>query len=424
MRQEPATVTLELLERRRRLALRGLLATAAIACLAPPLALWLGDGPPASETRETIGGALLLAAIIACFVLIAIPGLWQGFMRRRMLAALTTGLPELRHIDGTQELAAATALASPAFQLGAFQESGLVEPFTRAHVEHVLTGRSRDVPFALAELRLLDDGGGRVFAGVLASFRLARSRPGLTVVGRDRGPLGNLLARAGSSIERVTLEDPVFERRFEVYGTDQVEARVILTTTMLERLQALDGIAGAGGFTCAFRGPYLLVAFNGMSWRCRVWRLLQPVGAWLDGYRDRLRELIDLPVAVVTTLALVPPSRPAGAGVGTVAEAAWPTVPLGGDEPFSAGPFRLVRAIGMPVMMIASGLLFGGLAAFFGWYGLTEGFRPELWRYGWSMVALGLVYGIGTIARGLVMLLRVGWRWGAPLRGLTRAPGP
>ena len=39
---------------------------------------------------------------------------------------------------------------------------------------------------------------------------------------------------------------------FEVYGDDQVGGRVILTTTMLERLKALDELAHARGFACAF----------------------------------------------------------------------------------------------------------------------------------------------------------------------------
>jgi hypothetical protein len=36
-----------------------------------------------------------------------------------------------------------------------------------------------------------------------ASFRLSRPRPGLTLVTRDHGVLGNLLAYAASPIERL-----------------------------------------------------------------------------------------------------------------------------------------------------------------------------------------------------------------------------
>ena len=162
-------------------------------------------------------------------------------MRRKMVAAAVSGRPDIRHIDGEHDHAGSTAaLQSEAFSLSAFQESGLVEAFVSAGVDHILTGKARGVPFALAEMTLLDEKGYRVFRGVLASFRLARPRPGLTIVARDRGILGNLLVRAGSTIERLPLEDPTFEGVFEVYGTDQVGGRVVLTTTMLERLKQLD----------------------------------------------------------------------------------------------------------------------------------------------------------------------------------------
>ena len=128
-----------------------------------------------------------------------------------------------------------------------------------------------------------------MFGGVLASFRLSRPRAGLTIVARDRGLLGNLLARAGSGIERLPLEDPTFEGVFEVYGTDQVGGRVILTTTMLERLKALDQLAHAHGFACAFLEEHLLIAFSGMSWRCPAWRILQPVDTLAAGLRGVAR---------------------------------------------------------------------------------------------------------------------------------------
>jgi hypothetical protein len=176
-------------------------------------------------------------------------------------------------------------------------------------VDHILTGDAQGVPFALAEIALHDAKGYRMFGGVLASFRLARARPGLTIVARDRGLLGNLVASAGSRIERLPLEDPDFEGVFEVYGDDQVMGRVILTTTMLERLKALDELAHARGFACAFVGQHLLIAFNGMTWRCPAWRIAQPVGSWLAGYSKWLAGLVDLPREIVKTLNLVVPAE-------------------------------------------------------------------------------------------------------------------
>ena len=231
----------------------------------------------------------------------------------------------------------------------------------------MLAGRSQGVPFALAQLRLVNQEGYRVFGGVLASFRLPRPRPGLTIVTRERGLLGNLIARAGSGIERVALEDPQFEDVFEAYGFDQVQARVVLTATMLERLKALDELAHARGFTCAFRDGHLLIAFKGMRWRCAVWRVLQPVEAWLPGYRAWLEELIELPARIAATLDL---HAAGAAGPGGGARARRPACAIGlvgaHAEAFSAGLWRLAGQGGPALFTIASGAVFGGVAAFFG----------------------------------------------------------
>ena len=64
MRSGPAAAAdagLALLERRRRLALRGALAALAIGVLGWPLGLAIGEEGP--ETREAIGGAFLFAAL-------------------------------------------------------------------------------------------------------------------------------------------------------------------------------------------------------------------------------------------------------------------------------------------------------------------------------------------------------------------------
>ena len=228
---------------------------------------------------------------------------------------------------------------------------------------HVLTGDAAGVPFAVAELSLHDGKQYRMFGGVLASFRLARPRSGLTVVTRDRGLLGNLLARTGGAVEPITLEDPEFEGVFEVYGDDQVGARVILTTTMLQRLKALDELGHARGFACAFRGHHLLVAFDGMDWRCPAWRILFPLDAWLAGYSAWLTGLVDLPRGIVQTLNLVapPPDRPPAVAVAPEPVAAI-AIDAGAPEVFSSSLSRLVGEGGMAAVYIMSGTVFGGLA--------------------------------------------------------------
>ena len=404
------------LERRRRLALR----SGAIALLVAIVSFPLGMAIGGSETSDTIGGAFLFAGIIGVIAAPWIVRAWQGFMRRRMIAAAVANRPDIRHIDGENDRSGSEmALSSEAFSLGAFRDSGLIEAFESAAVHHILTGDAEGVPFAIAEMALLDAKGYRMFGGVLASFRLARPRPGLTIVARDQGILGNLLARAGSGIERLPLEDPDFEGVFEVYGDDPVGGRVILTTTMLERLKALDELAHARGFACAFLAEHVLIAFSGMNWRCPTWRILQPVATWLQSYTDWIAGLVELPREIVETLNLVAPSATAAVPFVPAPRSAI-SIDSGSGQVFSSGLWRLIGEGGMPLTYVASGTLFGGLALFGAWYGVTQGYSDGLFWYFWGLIAAGVVYGAYAIALGVRELAQLAWRWNAPLRTLNR----
>ncbi|MGE3292786.1 MAG: DUF3137 domain-containing protein [Geminicoccaceae bacterium] len=405
------------LERRRRRTLRWALGCALLPVITWPLALRFGEG---SETRESIAGASLWAGLLAMFAVPFILGGWRRFMARTLLDALVAGRNDVRHIDGERRNEAAVALASPACDLGALAPAGLVEAFVTVNVDHVLTGTSDGVPFALADLRLYNQEGFEVFAGVVGGFGLHRACPGLTIVTRERGLLGNLIASLGSGIERVRLEDPVFERRFEVYGTDQVWSRTVLTTSMLERLLRLDEVAHASGFRCAFVGERLLIALSGMHWRAPLWRLAFPLRRWLDGYRSWLAELVALPAAVVRELALAA-QVPNVSAVPVLRDTRPWTIAGTGPEPLRGKLARLLAGIGMPAIFIASGTLFGGLSLYFGYWVFGQWGVPA--SGGWQialMIVLGVLYGVFAILRGIVMLARLAWSWNAPLRNLRR----
>lgn len=403
------------LERRRRLALRSAATALIVALVSFPLGAMIGG----RKTDDALGGAFLFAGIIGIIAAPWIVRAWQSFMRRRMIAAAVADRPDMRHIDGEKHQGAgAAALSSPAFALGAFRDSGLVEAFESASVQHVVTGESQGVPFAMAEVALLDAKPYQMFGGVLASFRLARPCRGLTIVARDHGLLGNFLARVGSTVERLPLEDPDFEGIFEVYGDDQVDGRVVLTTVMLERLKALDELARARGFACAFRGEHLLIAFNGMNWRCPARHILWPVDSWLHDYVQWLTGLVQLPSDIVKILAIGAPAteraRPVSAAIPGVAISGGPSTV------FTSPLWRLVGEGGMALVYAASGAMFGGLAVFGAWYGITHGYSRNLFGYCWGMTAAGLAYGVYAISRGARQLALLAWRWNSPLRTLRR----
>ena len=80
-----------------------------------------------------------------------------------------------------------------------------------------------------------------VFDGILVLLSLNKDFSGQTVVFQDKGMLNKVVSftRNLSGLENVRLEDSIFEKEFEAYGSNQVEARYLLTTAFMERMLKL-----------------------------------------------------------------------------------------------------------------------------------------------------------------------------------------
>lgn len=73
--------------------------------------------------------------------------------------------------------------------------------------------------------------------GVVFYARMNKNFKGKTLVAKDKGLL-NILKRY-NGLERVGIESIDFEKAYEVYSNNQVEARYILTTSMIQHMLAL-----------------------------------------------------------------------------------------------------------------------------------------------------------------------------------------
>lgn len=70
---------------------------------------------------------------------------------------------------------------------------------------------------------------------------------------RARNKLANI------SLETVHLEDPIFNKKFAVFSSDQIEARYLLTTSFMERLLKLNQLFGKNSMQCSFYNNHLLI---------------------------------------------------------------------------------------------------------------------------------------------------------------------
>lgn len=177
------------------------------------------------------------------------------------------------------------------------QQAGLLPRWDRSAFEDRLTGTRNGVDFEffeahLEERRRTTDSRGRtrtrwvtVFAGQCLRFQFHKQFHGRTVVLRDAGFMNRF--GGGRGLERIKLESNVFEKAFEVYGSDQVEARYILTPDLMQRLIDLEKVFHGGRLRCAFQNGELLIALEGGD-------LFEPGSMFtpLDN-PERVRELLD-----------------------------------------------------------------------------------------------------------------------------------
>ena len=125
------------------------------------------------------------------------------------------------------------------------------------------SGRRGQVDFALCGATLHEGSGKNrhvVFAGQLFRLVTPRRLGSQTVVLRNSGWLNRFECPSG--LQPVGLEDPAFNKAFTCFGSDQVEAREILTPTFMQRLNDLEATYAGQHIRCAFNGTELLIALE------------------------------------------------------------------------------------------------------------------------------------------------------------------
>lgn len=176
------------------------------------------------------------------------------------------------------------------------KEIGVVPGWDRSKYEDLLTGKRGEVDFELFEAHLEEkrtttDSKGRtqttwvtVFRGQCLRLDFHKTFYGRTLITRDAGFFNRF--GSGKGMQRATLEDPVFEKIFEVYTTDQVESRYLLTPDFMQKLVDLEKTFKGGKLKAAFDGGEMFITVQGGN-------LFEPGSMFkpLDS-ADRVRELI------------------------------------------------------------------------------------------------------------------------------------
>ncbi|MCI1273714.1 MAG: DUF3137 domain-containing protein [Clostridiaceae bacterium] len=151
------------------------------------------------------------------------------------------------------------------------QTFGFAMRATSDTTDDAFTGVLEDVPVNIQETELEhSEGSGKNrhsvtdFKGVAIILKMNKTFTGRTLVLRDKGQvLGlNINNKTYGGMEKVALESIEFEKEFEVYSTDQVEARYILTTSFMEKLENIKNFFNAKYVECGFFDGEILILLH------------------------------------------------------------------------------------------------------------------------------------------------------------------
>lgn len=141
--------------------------------------------------------------------------------------------------------------------------SKIVPGHTQYHSEDYFTGEYKRVSINFSEITLKQKSGKStvtVFKGLAILLTQGTRRfYGHTVLIKDQGKIGGWFKKQSLKLERADLVDPEFEKLFDVFTNDQVEARYLIDPRIIERIKALHEDYNGDKLMTAFYDDKVLI---------------------------------------------------------------------------------------------------------------------------------------------------------------------
>ena len=147
--------------------------------------------------------------------------------------------------------------------MDAMKPSKIVPSHTSYHSEDYFSGDYKGVGINFSEINLTKKSGDStitVFKGLAVLLTHGtRKFYGHTIMTKDLGKLGEWSKTKSSKLERANLVDPEFEKIFDVFTNDQVEARYLIDPLIIENLKALYSEYNGDKMLAAFYDDHFLI---------------------------------------------------------------------------------------------------------------------------------------------------------------------
>lgn len=145
-------------------------------------------------------------------------------------------------------------------------ETNVLGSITRIVCDDCIRCCSKETPFTIYDMAAdtvvcsgRSSGRKVIFDGILVIAKCHKSFNGITVIKPKKLP--DIIQDSLTVFERVKLEDPVFEKNFNVYSTNQIESRFLITTAFMERLIKTEQ-KFKGNISCHFENGEIFICIN------------------------------------------------------------------------------------------------------------------------------------------------------------------
>ncbi len=143
--------------------------------------------------------------------------------------------------------------------------SCIIPYYDSSSYDDIFIGEHKDVGFEILEASYTKESGSgddrhtvTVFDGVILKLKMNKNFTGHTVIKPDT----LLHSKPAKHLEHTVLEDVNFEKKFDVYTDDEIEARYLITPSFMERLANIETAFFAQKVSCAFYKEYLFIALQ------------------------------------------------------------------------------------------------------------------------------------------------------------------
>lgn len=145
--------------------------------------------------------------------------------------------------------------------------SCILPEFENQHNEDLFKGSYKGVNIEIMESKLTRQNSNSnfsnktatVFQGIFILLSVHKNFKGYTVIKKNNGFIKNIITKMPKGLERVRLEDPKFEQLFNVFASDQIESRYLLTSAFMQRLNNLANMPEGEGVQASFYKQNLLL---------------------------------------------------------------------------------------------------------------------------------------------------------------------